>query len=197
MKKCFLFWMAVLFMLPLGFSQSRLVISENFDKNSHTFMVSPASHWRQDTLLSVSGRKSVWGMVPNAEGDSVELISPIYDLTQYEFAYLRFSHICKVSDSDIVTVECREDYVGSKWKPLPRQDYKGTASSYRRAARFHHASYSQWKSGDLLVEPDNSWWKTEAFDVSAVVAYARVQFKFKIKTYFLEMCILETCKHTD
>ena len=168
-------------MLPLGFSQSRLVISENFDKNSHTFMVSPASHWRQDTLLSVSGRKSVWGMVPNAEGDSVELISPIYDLTQYEFAYLRFSHICKVSDSDIVTVECREDYVGSKWKPLPRQDYKGTASSYRRAARFHHASYSQWKSGDLLVEPDNSWWKTEAFDVSAVVAYARVQFKFKIK----------------
>ena len=181
MKKFFLLWMAVFLMLPLGFSQSRLVISENFDRNSHSFTVSPASHWRQDTLFSQSGRKSVWGMVPNAEGDSVELISPIYDLTQYEFAYLRFSHICKVSDSDIVTVECREDYVGSKWKPIPTQDYKGTASTYRRSSRFHHGSYSQWRSGDMMLKPDNSWWKTEAFDVSAVASFAKVQFKFKIK----------------
>ena len=171
----------MLLMLPFGFSQNRVTFTENFDKASHSFTSSSSSHWRHDTLLSVSGKKSVWGLVPNSEGDSIELVSPIYDLSDYAYAYLRFTHICKVSDSDYATVEYREDYVGAPWKPLPKDGYKGASLNYRRSSSFHHGSYAVWKEGDLMAQPDNSWWKTEAFDVSSEVSYAQVQFKFKIK----------------
>jgi len=171
----------VLLSIPFGFSQNRVTFTENFDGVSQSFTRSPLTHWSQDTLFSASGRKSVWGLVPNAEGDSVELISPLYDLSNYAYAYLRFSHICKVSDSDVVTVEYKEDYVGAKWTPVPMTDYKGNSLTYRRTGRFNHVSYTTWKSGDVMAEPENSWWKTESFNISEDVAYAKVQFKFKIK----------------
>ena len=181
MKRLLFFVLAVLAAIPFGFPQNRVTITENFDRASHSFTVSPATHWRNDTLLSVSGKKSVWGLVPNSEGDSIELVSPIYDLSDYAYAYLRFTHICKVSDSDYATVEYREDFVGSPWKPLPKDGYKGASLNYRRSSSFHHGSYAVWKEGDLMAQPDNSWWKTEAFDISSEVSYAQVQFKFKIK----------------
>ena len=115
------------------------------------------------------------------EGDSVELITPFYDLTNYAYAYLRFSHICKVSDSDEVTIEYKEDYVGSKWTKIPATDYRGNSLTYRRTGQFNHTSYNTWKSNDMMARPENSWWKTESFNISEDVAYAKVQFKFKIK----------------
>ncbi|MBR5690340.1 MAG: hypothetical protein IKX46_00085, partial [Verrucomicrobia bacterium] len=133
-----------------------------------------------DTTLSVSG-KAAWGFVPNAEGDSIELISPVYDLSNYAYAYLRFSHICKVSDADLVTVEYRENFVGSQWKPIPYTDYRGESSVYRKQRCFHQGCYPTWLKNDMTAQPDNSWWKIESFDVSQDVAYAEVQFKFKLK----------------
>ena len=173
--------LALLLAVPFGFPQNRVTFTENFDGVSQTFTRSPLTHWSQDTLYSASGKKSMWGMVPNAEGDSVELISPLYDLTNYAYAYLRFSHICKVSDSDEVTIEYKEDYVGSKWTKIPATDYKGNSLTYRRTGQFNQASYSTWKSNDMMARPENSWWKTESFNISEDVAYAKVQFKFKIK----------------
>ena len=179
MKKFLFIVMAVLLAMPFGFSQNRVTFAENFDGGSQSFTRSPISHWSQDTILSASGKKSMWGLVPNAEGDSVELISPIYDLSNYAYAYLRFSHICKVSDSDEVTIEYKEDFVGSKWTRIPVTDYRGNSLTYRRTGQFNHGSYTTWKSGDMMSAPENSWWKTESFNISEDVAYAKVQFKFK------------------
>lgn len=181
MRKFFILLMSAFWALPFGFSQNRIVLSENFDKGSHIFTASPAQNWQLDTLWSLSGKQSVWGMVPNAEGDSVELISPVYDLSNYVYAYLRFSHICKVSDSDFASVEYREAYIGAPWKHIPMDDYRGTSSTYRRSGFFNHKSYPAWMGGSLMAQPENSWWKTEAFDISQDVAYGQVQFKFKIK----------------
>ncbi len=105
----------------------------------------------------------------------------MYDLSNYAYAYLRFTHICKVSDEDLVTVEYRENFVGSTWKPIPYTDYRGESSVFRKQRCFHHGCYSEWLKNDLTAQPDNSWWKVESFDVSQDVAYAEVQFKFKLK----------------
>ena len=180
MKKFFVLLAAIMLMMPFGFSQNRVTFTENFNSTNSSFTRSPQNAWLIDTTLSVSG-KAAWGFVPNAEGDSIELISPVYDLSNYAYAYLRFTHICKVSDEDLVTVEYRENFVGSTWKPIPYTDYRGESSVFRKQRCFHHGCYSEWLKNDLTAQPDNSWWKVESFDVSQDVAYAEVQFKFKLK----------------
>ncbi|MBP5614372.1 MAG: right-handed parallel beta-helix repeat-containing protein, partial [Bacteroidales bacterium] len=157
-----------------------MTFTENFNSTNSSFTRSPQSAWMLDTTLSVGG-KAAWGFVPNAEGDSIELISPVYDLSNYAYAYLRFAHICKVSEEDLVTVEYKENYVGSKWVPIPYADYKGASQVYRKQRCFHHGAYPEWVKNDMTAQPDNSWWKVESFDISQDVAYAEVQFKFKIK----------------
>ena len=180
MRKFFVLLAVTFLMLPFGFAQNRVTFTESFNGANNSFTRNPSSGWTMDTLLSVSG-KAAWGYVPNAEGDSIELISPVYDLSNYAYAYLRFSHICKVSDADLVTVEYRENFVGSKWTPIPYTDYKGSSSVFRRQRCFHHGCYLEWLKNDLTAQPDNTWWKVESFDVSQDVAYAEVQFKFKLK----------------
>ena len=114
--------------------------------------MSPASGWKTDTLLSVSG-KAAWGYVPNASGDSIELISPKYDLSNFAYAYLRFSHICKISDADIATVEFKEDYVGAKWTVIPIDEYRGASTVFKKNRCFHHGSYNTWLKNDMMAEP--------------------------------------------
>ncbi len=180
MKKFLFFVMAVLVTVPSGYSQNRVTFTETFNSTNCSFTRSPQNSWLLDTVLNVSG-KAAWGFVPNAEGDSIELISPVYDLSKYSYAYLRFSHICKVSDLDYVAVEYRENYVGSKWKAVSIADYRGASTAFRRQGRFSHESYLEWQKADLMAEPDNSWWKVELFDISQDVAYAEVQFRFIIR----------------
>lgn len=142
MKKLLLFLMALLLALPFGFSQNRLTITENFDKqNSCTFTRVPQDAWVFDTLVSTSG-KSVWGLVPTGEGDSVELISPLYDFTRYQYIIMRFSHICKTSDSDQVRIMYKENYPGARWLPIPNSSYMGSASTYRVRGMFNQNSYA-------------------------------------------------------
>ncbi|NLJ82020.1 MAG: hypothetical protein GX330_02715, partial [Bacteroidales bacterium] len=179
MKKLLLF-MGVFFLFLGGYSQSRVTFSENFDGKTHSFTSIPANAWIVDSTLSVSGKNSCWGFIPNTEGDTVILESPLYDLTSYAYAYLRFTHICKVSENDLVTVEFREDHLSSRWKKLPANTYRGSSVTYRKRQFFNDMSYDAWMYSDFDAEPNNSWWKTENFDVSQEVSYARVQFRFKI-----------------
>jgi len=179
MKRLFLLF-GMLLSVSLGFSQTRTTFTENFNGGSSSFTTSPNSGWKMDTLLSVSG-KSAWGFVPNATGDSIELISPKYDLSNFAYAYLRFSHICKISEADIATVEFKEDYVGAKWTVIPIDEYRGSSTVFKKNRCFHQGSYNTWLKNDMMAEPDNSWWKEESFDVSQEVSYATVQFKFKLK----------------
>ncbi len=163
------------------YAQNRITITEHFDRqNSCTFTRTPQSAWVFDTAVSTSG-KAIWGFVPTEEGDSIELVSPMYDFTKYGYIILRFSHICKVSDSDAVTLMYKENYPGAQWTAVPSSSYLGSGETYRRRGTFSHSSYAVWEKNNLLAEPEKHWWQTEVFDISAEVAMAEVQFKFKLK----------------
>ncbi|HOF17215.1 MAG TPA: hypothetical protein PLP76_10015, partial [Bacteroidales bacterium] len=127
----------------------------------------------------VSSPSSALGFVPNSNGDSVELISPWYDLRNYEYAFLQFSHICKTSTSDMCQIKYQELSMPG-WKVIPTSSYQGNTPSAYAGAKFSHASYSTWIPNDSLATPSNSWWKEENFDVSGEVSYAQVRFKFVI-----------------
>ena len=181
MKKLLLLLIGVCCAVSVGFAQNRITITERFDRqNSCTFTCTPQQAWVFDTAVSTSG-KAIWGFVPTEEGDSIELVSPLYDFTNYRYIILRFSHICKVSDSDDVTVMYRENYPGAKWTVIPTSSYLGTCETYRKRGRFSQSGYPVWEKNNLLAEPEKHWWQTEVFDISAEVSMAEVQFKFVLK----------------
>jgi len=160
-------------------SQNRVTFTENFDGNTHSFSMQPTTAWASEDVLSVDG-KSCWGFIPDNKGDSAVLISPIYNLESYEYVYLRFTHICKILESDIATIEYKEDYVGGKWTKIPIASYRGSSILYRKKQVFNDNAYEIWQSNQIAAEPDNSWWKTESFDISQEVSFSKVQFRFKI-----------------
>ena len=167
------------------------IANETFESTLSGWTIIPSNSWKADTNFYVSGHNSYRGIVPttNNAGDTSIIISPIYDLQAYGFVWLTFSHICKVSASDICQIEYREDYIGSTWEPIPTSSYEG--SGIYTNARCSHQSYADWQPGDSLATPLNGWWKTEQFNISDEASHARVQFRFKITrgsvlgTYFV------------
>ncbi len=187
MKRLYLLFCGLMFSLLTLNAQTQVSFSENFDGATHTFT---SNGWQLTTDYASSGTKSMRGDVPFYMGDSIELISPMYDFTNYSHVQMQFSHICKVSNSDIAKVQYRLNAVGAQgqWQDIPMSAYK-SGSAYINAA-FSSISYSDWVSSDSLAIPTNAWWKQETFDLSNEVSYEKVQFRFLLKktssyaTYF-------------
>ena len=177
MKK-FIVLLSLVAFIGIAQAQYTTVANEKFSSLSG-WTVNPTGGWIVNTNLSVSSPSSALGFVPNSNGDSVELISPWYDLRNYEYAFLQFSHICKTSTSDMCQIKYQELSMPG-WKVIPTSSYQGNTPSAYAGAKFSHASYSTWIPNDSLATPSNSWWKEENFDVSGEVSYAQVRFKFVI-----------------
>lgn len=139
--------------------------------------------WTGTTSLSVSSSYSMHGYVPYNAGDTVELITPYYDCSNYKYVMLKFSHICKVLQSDLCQIMYQEQGIGAyyKWQPLPRDAYKGKSVSYKNTLAFDHNSYEEWQGADTFATASNSWWKEETFDISDYASYTVMRFKFVIK----------------
>ena len=161
--------------------------NESFKKSlPQGWSVYPASTptaptWASDTHVTASGKYAMHGYVPYNAGDTVELVTPFYDCTNYKHVQLKFKHICKVLGSDLCQIYYREDNLSSKWKLLPSDAYMGKSATYKKTLSFDDRSYSEWKSDDTTAIPDNSWWKEETFDVTNCVGFAKAAFKFVIK----------------
>ncbi|MBO4402968.1 MAG: hypothetical protein J5792_04695, partial [Bacteroidales bacterium] len=185
----------IVMLLLLAVSANAQVVqlaNESFKKSlPQGWSVYPASTptaptWASDTSVAASGKYAMHGYVPYNTGDTVELVSPFYDCTNYKHVQLRFKHICKVLGSDLCQIYYREDNLSSKWKPLPSDAYQGKSATYKKTLSFDDRSYSEWKSDDTTAIPDNSWWKEETFDVSDYAGYSKIAFKFVLKkgSYF-------------
>ncbi len=169
------------------FSQTSVkMVSENFDNpDSITLTGTPTSQWKLNSRYFQTPLNSYRGIVPNVMGDSIVLNIPDCDFTGMDYVILRFKHICKISPNDNLRIEYK---VGlQKWTSIfsgPNgisAEYKGTAINPKGG--FSAASYSEWRSNDSLVIPDNdTWWKEEVFDLSSIVSSeSSVQIRFVLK----------------
>lgn len=141
-----------------------------------------APTWSPDGKgIATSGSYSMHGHVPYNAGDTVEMVTPYYDCSNFRHVMLRFNQICKVLPSDLCQIMFQENYMGSKWKPIPYDAYEGGAVSYKANRSFDHSSYSDWLPADTFAAATNSWWKEEVFDLSDYASYSIVRFKFVIK----------------
>ena len=183
MKKLLFLVLALFVSIVAANAQAVTIGSENFDGSTVTFTAAGAvgATWAADTNYYVSAPKSYLGNVPTSIGDSIMLTTPIYDFTNYEFVFLQFSQICKVSACDIARVEYRLDALGNQgaWRPIPANSYQG-AGIYT-ANGFNAYSYSDWQGQDSLAMPTVAWWKQESFDLTNQVGFDRAQFRFVLK----------------
>jgi hypothetical protein len=181
--------LAFLVTVALLFSQQtkaqKQVWAEDFDGilPPMNWAVNPWGSWIPNTVYYLPGTSSMnpasyMGLVPNQTNSTTILQTPTYNCV-YGYVYLRFSHICKVSPADTVSVEYRI-VPSSNWLPLPASSYIGQAANYNTTG-FNAASYPEWQAGNISAIPANSWWKEEVFNLSFQAAYGMVQFRFVIK----------------
>ena len=153
---------------------------ENFDGNiPPTGWTIQLGVWESNPYYSLSSPQSYRGVVPKQIGDMTILQTPMYDCSMYDYVYLRFSHICKVSPRDRATIEFRINGVGA-WTSLPKSTYLDTAVNYATVG-FNAASYADWRANDSTALPAQSWWKNEKFDLTAITAGEQIEFRFVIE----------------
>ncbi len=186
MKRILILLAGILLCLQQGHAQQKQTWTEGFDGSVPGWNTSPPGSWTSDAMYSLPNKSGVsiqshWGFVPTRMGDTSEFLSPIYDCSDYEYVFLRFNHICKISPSDIARIEYREVVVlPGPWIPLSESVYQGKATNYSNGG-FNSSSYYDWQGNDSTIMPTQSWWKEELFDLWFEAGHSRVQFRFFIK----------------
>ena len=173
----------LLLTLQIASSQSVQVSREDFDGNPNTgFTIngSGSTTWVVETNASISKTKYMRGQVPNLDGDSIMLTTPVYDFSTYDYVLLKFKHICKVSPKDEVKIEFKEDRFGALWEEVPGKAYIGN-SSYDTLIGFSANTYDEWVASNDAFQPQDYMWKEAIFDLSNELSYAKGQIRFVIK----------------
>ena len=179
----------VLCTLEYAQAQATYICDEHFSsKAPQGWSIQPAfsattPSWKTDTDVVVSAKYAMHGHIPFTTGDTIELVTPFFDCSNYAYVLLRFKHICKVLPSDICEIQYQEQGLGTnyKWKAIPWDAYKGGCALYRTDLNFSHASYSDWKMNDTFAKPNSGWFKEESFDLSNYASFSKVRFRFIIR----------------
>lgn len=93
---------------------------------------------------------------------------------------LKFAQICKLLLQDGGFIQYSTDG-GSNWQIISNAYYRGSGI-FTIINKFSENCYpTLWMPGDTLTKPNNSWWTTEVFDLSTLVAnQADVKLRFCI-----------------
>ncbi len=140
---------------------------------------SPTTHWVRSSSLAATGIYS----------DSARVLTPYSQarLTTDTFsvnstyAYLEFSHICKIEFADSAYLEISADS-GQTWIRLTQAQYLGSGIFGSIGNKFNAASYTQvWVPANPNAIPTNQWWRKEIFDISSLVGNAsHVKVRFTL-----------------
>ncbi len=180
MRRRSLLLLVALMVSVIGYSQGNLVFHEDFEMPSQADSVTSAgpTGWNVGSALASQGTYSDSAHV--SIGGVNTLTTQSFDLTGMNYAVLNFDHIAKVEFFDSAMVEVSIDN-GSSWIQLTNAEYKGNSSYFSNNGCFNANAYTKWQPMDV-VSPDNSWWKSEEFDLSSVAANAaNVKVRFVLK----------------
>ncbi|MCX6230020.1 MAG: T9SS type A sorting domain-containing protein [Bacteroidetes bacterium] len=184
MKKVILFVFAVTMVSFL--SAQTIVFQEGFETNpsftttadSAGFPTANFKAWAITSHLYKSGVKSDSNTLQ--AGKTIYLTSNSFSTAGYPYAYLEFSHICKLYFLDGGNIEVSNDN-GLTWTSLSIIQYQGTATFIVTGGiyKYCESSYTDWIAGDTITKPTNLWWKNEKFDISSIAANkANVKIRF-------------------
>lgn len=177
----------IVFSFPL-FSQTYLLIQEGFESIPFSFTttnVTGTDDWTQNATYFAEGTKSIRGTVPANTGQNTQLTTIIFSTQGYNNVYLRFKHIAKIAPTD----QAQLRYIIGNGTPqiIPSTDdvySRPTTGGYLVGSNpmFTASSYSDWNAANLTTLPQQSWWKSEVFNISSLVANKdSVRISFRIQ----------------
>ena len=203
MKK--LLFLLVVMVIPFVLSaqpmDTTVIFHENFDganvKMTTTVLFNESDgNWRKDSTLYVSLPASYHTPSYPSQGWSACWTRAIPVDRSYNYVYLQFDHICKVSNNDrsyicyqvSELVNPQGDPQWGQWIQMNNFTantpyYHGHATSINEG-NVSQNWYNEWDKNHNNTVPTNSWWKTELFDMTQFVAnpnenneYFRIRFQ--------------------
>ncbi|MGM0648115.1 MAG: hypothetical protein ACQESZ_06985, partial [Bacteroidota bacterium] len=182
----YLFTLLFLSMIMVaGLKAQTTVYHEDFEQPSGADSVTHASSsatnlWGISTSLAAGGQQSDSARcTPN---DTLTLTTNSFSTTGNAYVILDFDHISKIEALDKGIIEVSTDN-GTTWSKLDTTHYMGNSSNFGSSGNvFNATSYgSDWNSGNATATPDNTWWKHETFNISAIAGnQASVQIRFSL-----------------
>ena len=182
MKKLLTLLLGVIFSMSIQ-AQTTL-IQEGFETLPFKFTSSNtagASHWNTSTSLKKSGAKSDSCSV--ISGLTTFLLSDTFNTDGKQFVLLEFSHIAKINYLDRAEIEISVN--NGNWTKLTTAMYLGTSTNFTLYGdRFDSRSYSEWDFAHDSIVPNNTWWKTEIFNISSVAKDTNnIAIRFRLSDY--------------
>ncbi|MDD4214314.1 MAG: hypothetical protein PHR81_05840, partial [Bacteroidales bacterium] len=167
MKKFLSFLSGLLFAATSLIAQTT-VFQEDFEPPSNDNNVLPTgtTNFAINTRLFVSGTQCDTAFV-GTSGTSYLTTLP-FSTVGYTNVLLNFSHICKIEFSDTAKIEVSVDG-GVTWTKL-KNEYLGIAQFSTQSYRFSANAYPEWLVNTNDAKPQQSWWRNELFDISAIAA---------------------------
>ena len=178
MKKV-LFLLVMLAVTALANAQT-IVFHENFDPSSNADSVTATGPFALNTRLFYSSPQC--DSITVAPGSTSYLETNQFSTLTFTTVLLKFSHICKIELDDTAKIEISVN--NGPWVKLTTQYINpGNSSFTSQSYRFCAATYaSDWVAGTAVEKPQQSWWKNEIFDISALAAgSSNVKVRFTLK----------------
>ncbi|MFO7660069.1 MAG: C10 family peptidase, partial [Candidatus Cloacimonadaceae bacterium] len=159
--------------------------SENFEAG-FVNLVNAAGNltpWTLNTTLCSEGVQSAHNAY-GVSNSNLLVTSSFFDLSTANWPILSFDHIAKTENNyDHCYVEISTDN-GITWMILPPHTYLGMGQYIHplynnpEGPCFMSLSYPEWGG----VTPDNTWWKSEVFDLSGYTGQPNVMLRFRLKS---------------
>ncbi len=152
-----------------------------FDDSVTTTQTTPGvKDWNLSTRLHYQGLYSDTCRVK--AGAITYLTSNTFSTAGFTYITLEFAQIAKIDFLDWATIEVSANG-GASWTQLTGTHYQGTGLFATMGNRFASNAYGQlWLPSSATAIPQNSWWKLEQFNVSALIAGctdAMIRFKLQ------------------
>jgi hypothetical protein len=161
-----------------GYSQS--VFHENFEPPSGADSVvsSGIPGWTINSTLASEGVQSYHSGI--AVNESSSFTTNKFSTTNSFTVFLSFAQIAKVSPFDAAIIEVSIDSMF--WLQMTSAFVTYLGAGDFSLDKFTAASYADWDAANDATIPDNTWWKTELFDISAIAA-DQPEFWFRFTVY--------------
>ncbi|OIP02459.1 MAG: hypothetical protein AUJ98_01135 [Bacteroidetes bacterium CG2_30_33_31] len=160
-------------------SSQTILFQEDFE--GATLSMSSSSvknnnNWSRTHIYQSQGLKADSAKV--GVTDTTYLTSNTFNCTAMSFVQLQFSQIAKIEFFDAAIIEVSANN-GVTWTQLNGGQYMGTGAFVNIGNKFASTSYADWLPANNNAIPTNSWWKSETFNLSSLLAnssQAKIRF---------------------
>ena len=174
------------FMLFGLLGAQNVAFHEDFEQPSEADSVTAYSSsgtntWGISTHLAAGGLQS--DSAKCSPNDTLTLTTNAFSTTGNSFVRLEFDHIAKIELLDKAIVEVSNDN-GATWSKLDSTHYMGPSTKFASLGNnFNVGAYpTDWSQNSPTdTVPENSWWKHEVFNISAIAAdTSNVKVRFSL-----------------